>query len=116
MLPNLQITSFYPSTKEKKNPTCFFALTNHLHLHPDTACFMTAIKVEMGRDSKQWGPDSTEWNPCQDYLQVVQMIRQIPVSLQGFFFINMMEEERQLGNLSCATKLQEERYEAERRS
>lgn len=76
---------------------------------------MTALKTETGRDSKQRGPDSVEWNPCQDYLQVVPNIKQIPVRLQGRFLINIMEEERQLNNLYCVAKLQEQQYEAEQR-
>lgn len=51
-------------------PHSFVGLTN-----PGSACAtstpwdnMTALKMETGRDSKQRGPDSIEWNPCQDYL------------------------------------------------
>lgn len=76
---------------------------------------MTAIKEEMGRDLKQRGPDSVEWKPCQDYLQVVPSIKQIPVNLQGGFLINMMEEERQLEDLYCIAEIQEEYYDAEQR-
>lgn len=48
MLPNLQITSFYPSTKEKKNPTCFFALTG-------SACATSTPRHSMLYDSNKGG-------------------------------------------------------------
>lgn len=46
---------------------------------------------------------------------MVPSIKQIPVRSQRCFLINIMEGERQLDNLYCITKLQEQQYEAEQR-
>lgn len=70
-----------------------------LHHQPETASFMAAIEAKLGKHSKQRGSESVEWNWCQDYLWVVQSIKQIPVSLQGGIFIDIIEEGRQLDDL-----------------
>lgn len=43
--------------------------------NPGSACAglaprdnMTPLKTETGRDSKRWGPDSVQYNRCQDDL------------------------------------------------
>lgn len=52
----------------------------------ETACFMTVIKAEMGSESKQWGPDTAEWESMPDLFVGGTKYQAYPCELAAMLF------------------------------